>query len=578
MVEKNKVNNDNESKKEEKDMENRSMEELLDQYKLKDIQLNQVVEGEVIRIGNDEVIVDIDYKQEGFIQKEECINYKGELSVSKGSYVKAVVEKISSKGVMLSKSEYDKIEGWKKVERSYETDTPIIAPLVKKVNKGFLADIGVDLFLPDSHLDIKPVKSKSDYLGKEYRFKILNIDPKRKSAVISRKAILIEERKQKKAKLFSSLNVGDEINAEIIKIRRQGAIALIDSLLTAFVPKSEISWGYLPNIRKKLKVGKNYKFKILEVDKSRKRIILSYKAFKEDPWKNLKKKFKIGDQVTGMVIGFKRNYALVEIEEGVTARLSGDDVYWGKRVKNLKYVFKIGDKVIAKILDIIPEKKLIFIGLKQLEPSPWEKFVSKYKEGNIVDVKVKKLANSGVIVNIMPDVDGFIRKGDLSWGFVEHPSEEVKEGDKLQALILSIEEDTYRILLGVKQIEGDKWKEFFSKYKTGDIIDTKVKKIKDKFVVLEFLNGLEGIVRINEIAPQKVEKIEDFVKVGEKKEALIIKTDKEKRKILLSFKKLEQAKQKKEIEKIKKDESKSKKTTIGDLIKKEIMNKNNDKE
>ncbi len=557
---------------EEKKME--KMEDLIDQYELKQLKKNEIVEGKVIKIGQSDVIVDIGYKQEGFIPIEECYNYKGEIPFSEGSLVKAVVKKISSKEIVLSKKEADEILGWQKVERSFRTGETILAPVIKKIKRGYLVNMGVDLFLPESQVDTKPITNPKEIIGKEFRFKVIKLDERNKSGVVSRRTLLIEEMKEKKDKLFSSLKVGDEVEATVTKIKKAGALVELKSSLTAFVPKSEISWGYLPDIRKKLKIGKTYKFKVLEVDKSRERIILSYKAFQEDPWKTAPKKYKIGTKIRGTVIGFKQGYAIVELEEGVNARLRGEDVYWGKRIKSLDAIFEIGDRVIGKVIDIIPEKRLIYIGIKQLEPSPWEKFISQYKEGDIVEVKVKKLADSGVIVNIIPEIDGFIRKGDLDWGYVEHPSEVVKEGDTLKALILSIEEETGRILLGVKQLEGDKWSEFFSKYKEHDLIKTKVKKILENFVVVELEGGLEGIIRKGEIANKKFEEISEVLSVGDEKEAMIKSIDRENRKIILSYKKAEREKMKKEMEQLRKVGAPDQKTTIGDLIKKEIMKKN----
>ncbi len=322
----------------------------------------------------------------------------------------------------------------------------------------------------------------------------------------------------------------------------------------------------------------------MEVNKDKKRIILSYKAFQEDPWIKAPEKYKVGMQVKGRIIGFIPNhnhdsdYALVEIEEGVNARLSGEDVYWGKRIRSLRYIFEIEERITGKIIDIFPEKRLIHIGLKQLEESPWEKFVKKHKEGDVVDVKVKKIANSGIIVNIMPDIDGFIRKGDLRWGYVENAAEVVKVGDIIKAMIINIENDTGRILLGVKQLEGDKWQEFFSKHKVNDIIETKVKKIMENFIVVEFLEGLEGIIRKRDISHKRVENIGEIIKVGDQKPAAIISIDIENKKVLLSYRKVEQENYKKEMEKLRKVESSEQKTTIGDLIKKEIMNKKNDEE
>ncbi len=561
-------------KDEEKKME--KMEDLIDQYELKQLKKNEIVEGKVIKIGQSDVIVDIGYKQEGFIPIEECVNYKGEVPFSEGSFIKAVVKKISSREIILSKKEADEILGWEKVEWSFKNNTRILAPVVKKVKRGYIVNAGVELFLPDSQVDIKPVTTPEEVIGKEYWFKVIRLDEKNKSGVVSRKTLLLEELKKKKDELFSSLKVGDEVEATVTKIKKAGALVELKTSLTAFVPKSEISWGYLPDIRKKLKIGKTYKFKVLEVDKSRERIILSYKAFQEDPWLTAPKKYKIGTKIKGRVIGFKQGYTLVELEEGVNARLRGEDVYWGKKIKSLDFVFEIEDRVIGKVLDIIPEKRLIYIGIKQLEPSPWEKFLSTYKEGDIVEVKVKKLADSGIIVNIMPDVDGFIRKGDLGWGYVEHPSEVVKEGEVIKALILSIEEDSGRILLGVKQLEGDKWAEFFSNHKEGDLISTKVKKILENFIVVELEGGLEGIIRKGEISTKKIENISDVLSVGEVKDAYIKVIDRENRKIILSYKKALREKMKKEMEQLRKVGAPDQKTTIGDLIKKEIMNKKND--
>jgi len=567
------VNNDPKVPKENAEMQD--MENLMEQYGLKTPEKDSLIEGRVIKVLHDVVVVDVGYKQEGLIPLHEYQNYKGEVSVKEGDKVVAVVNRITPHGsIYLSKKEAEQRVGFDKVDEAFNKELTIEGTVISRVeDKGMIVDIGLPLFLPLSQADLHPVSKPDDLIGKTFSFKILKWDPKNRSGVLSRKVILQAEAREKRDKLLQNVKVGDDLSAKVIRVIKDGAIVEIDGALSAFVPKSEISWGHLPDIRRKLKPNETYTFRLLELDPEKDRIILSLKALEPDPWLQVPEKYPTGTKIRGKVIHFKEDYAVVELEEGVEARLSGEDIYWGKKIKSPKYVLEMGDKVIGKVLDSIPEKRLLFIGLKQLEPSPWEKFMENFKVGDQAEVRVKKLADSGVIVNIVPDVDGFIRKGDLSWGYVEHPSEVVKAGDTLKALILSIEKENGRILLGVKQTEGDKWVEFFAAHKEGEAIDTKVKKILDNFAVVEFPEGLEGIVRINEIAQQRVEKIADVLTVGESKPARIIKIDRPNRKVLVSYKKLEEEQSRREIESMKKIGVKEHKISIGGLIQEELSRK-----
>ncbi len=549
---------------------------LVEKFDFKEVKRGDIVEGKVVKVGQNDVIVDIGYKQEGFIPIEECRNPLGELTVSEGSFIKALVKRITPNEIILSKREADKRFGWEKLVRAYEKNIPILGTIVSRAKKGFIVDMGINLFMPYSQVDIKPLKNKEldEFLGKEVRMKVLKLDKVNKTGIVSRRKIIEEDIKEKRKRFFSTIKVGDKVRGKVVLAKKTFAIIEIDGNIRALLPKKEASWGYLIDIRDKIRLGKEYEFKIKEINKEKEEIVLSLKDMFPDPWIRVSKKYSPGMKIKGKVVRFSRNRssAVVEIEEGVEAIIRGEDITWSSRFVPPDKVLDINSRVIGVILDIKPEKRLIIMGLKQLEPSPWEKFLDAYKEGDIVEVTVKKLTGSGVIVNIMDGIDGFIRKSDLTWSYIEDPSEVVKEGEKLKAIILEINDETDRIRLGVKQLEGDKWNEYFAEHKEGDIVKGTVKKEIKNGIIVELLEGVEGIVRKNEITKEKFESISDVIKVGDEVEVLIMKIDRDARKVLLSIKRAALEKEKREFEKYKKA-GEERKLTIGDLIKKEIEKK-----
>ncbi len=553
---------------------------LVEKFDFKEVKRGDIVEGKVVKVGQNDVIVDIGYKQEGFIPIEECKNPLGEITVSEGSFVKALVKRITPNEIILSKKEADKRFGWEKLLRAYEKNIPILGTIVSKARKGFIVDMGINLFMPYSQVDIKPLKNKEldEFVGKEVRMKVLRIDKVNKTGIVSRRAILEEDIKEKRRRFFSSVKVGDKVRGKVVLAKKTFAIVEIDGNIRALLPKKEASWGFLVDIRDKVRIGREYEFKIKEVNKEKEELVLSLKDMYPDPWIKVPKKYTQGMKIKGKVVRFTKNRrsAIVEIEEGVEAVLRGEDITWSSRFVPPDKVLDINSRVIGVVLDVQPEKRLIIMGLKQLEPSPWEKFLDTYKEGDVIEVTVKKITNSGVIVNIMDGVDGFIRKSDLTWSYIDDPSEVVKEGEKLKAIILEINDETDRIRLGVKQLEGDKWNEYFAEHKEGDIVKVKVKKEIKNGIVVELAEGVEGIVRKNEISKEKFENISDVINVGDEVEALIMKIDRTTRKVLLSIKRALFEKEKREFEKYKKA-GEEKKLTIGDLIKQEIEKKGKSK-
>ncbi len=547
---------------------------LVDKYDFKEIKRGELVEGKVVKITQNDVIVDIGYKQEGFIPLEECKNPLGDIVISEGSFIKAIVKRITPAEIILSKKEADRKFGWEKVLRAYEKNIPILGTVVERKNRGFIVDVGVALFMPFSQVDIRRLSDKEldEFLGKEVRMKVLSIDRANKTGKVSRRAVLEDDIKEKKRKFFLSKKVGDKVRGKIINAKKTHAIVEIDDYIKALLPKREASWGFLNDIRDKIRVGREYDFKIIELDKEKEKIVVSIKEMTPDPWERVPKKYHEGMKVRGRILRFTkdRRAAIVEIEEGVEAIVRGEDISWKTSFAPPEDFFTINDKFIFKILKLEPEKRRMVVGVKQLEPSPWEVFLNNYKEGDIVDVTVKKIVKSGAFVEILDGVEGFIRKTDLSWNYVNEVEEVLSVNEKVRAMILEINEDKERIkvLLGVKQLQEDEWQVYFTEHKEGDVVKVKVKKEIDNGVVVELSSGVEGLVRKNEISNERFDSISDVIKVGDLKDALILKIDRKARKVYLSFKRAEL----KEYEKFTKvgDE---RKLTIGDLIKKEIERK-----
>jgi len=560
-------NTNSESEEEAQD----DFSELIESYSLKTAQAGTHIEGEIIDVIGNKVIVDIGQKTEGILDKEEIIDWDGNLKYNIGDMITVACKDINLRQgyITVSKKQVEVEEGWNNVKRAYEKGTPVPGRIVEFADdkKGFQVDIGVTMYLPLSQVDIKKVKNPRGLVGKEYEFKVTRLNSKEMSGVVSRRTILEEERQGQIDELFDSIKVGDLVQGVVTTITDYGAFINIGAV-DGLVHRDNISYGRVNHPKEKLRKGDEVESRVLEIDKGSGRISLGIKQKSPDPWIDIEKKYPVGKRLIAKVTKIVDFGAFIELEEGVEGLLHISDLTWDGKPNSVEEYVAVGDKLWVQVIEIKPDDNKIKLGLKQLEMRPEEKYIENHQDGDVVEGIVKKVLKSRVFIGLGKGVEGVIKISDISYFRIDTPDEFFKEGEKIEAMILSNTLDSnYKVKLGTKQLSDAEWRDFFTTHKPRTIIPVKIKKAGERGITVEISKNIEGFVRINEVDEKRLtfEEIEQKYKSGDSQEALILQTEPDKKRIYLSFKALVRKKEREEIQKYSKSENDSV-TTIGDLF------------
>lgn len=552
--------------------------QLMKEYDLKTANKASHITGKIIDIIDNKVIVDIGQKTEGILNKDELYDWDGSLAYDIDDSITVMCKNVNlTEGyITVSKKQVDTQVGWSKVRQAYEKKTPINGKIVaiSDDNKGFKVDMGVQMFLPMSQVDIKKVKSPKNLLGKQYDFKVTRLLPKDKTGILSRRVILEEERERQVRELFESLKEGDLVNGVVTSLTDYGAFVNIGGL-DGLIHKDNISYGRVNHPKEKLRKGDEVEAVVLEIDKAQQRISLGIKQKHPDPWVNIGEKYPVGKKLIAKVTKIVSFGAFIELEEGVEGLLHISDLSWDEKPSSVEEYVAVGEKLWVQVIELKPDEKKIKLGLKQLEMRPEEKYIEKHRSGDIVKGIVKKILKSRVFIGLEKNVEGVVRISDITYYRIDTPEEYLREKGHVEVMILSDSLDSnYKVKLGVKQVHDGEWREFFRNNRHGTIITVKIKKITDKGIPVEISKNIEGFVRLNEVDDKKLEleDIKNLHKPGDKLEALILSTDQEKKRVYLSFKALKRKREREEIDKYSKAETETV-TTIGDLFENAIDKK-----
>jgi small subunit ribosomal protein S1 len=497
-----------------------------------------ILSGKVLAIKQDGVIVDIGYKSEGFVRIEEFTEEELK-SLKPGSTLEVYVENIrDSEGVVnLSKERASKIKIWDVLEKAVRDGTPLEGTVTEKTKGGMTVDIGgVKAFLPGSQIDIKLTKDLDTLIGEKMSFKVLKINNKRSNVIVSRRAVIEEERVKKKGETIGKIKEGAVIEGTVKNITDYGVfvdLGGIDGLLHI----SDISWGRINHPSEFFALGEKIEVVVLKYDETSERITLGYKQKHPDPWSGVNEKYPVGQKVKGKVVSITDYGAFIELEEGLEGLVHVSEIDWTPRPKHPSKYLSIGETVEAVILKVDKEERKLSLSIKQTKPSPWQIISKNYAVGQKITGKVKSLTDFGAFVGLPEGVDGLIHISDLSWTkHIKHPSEVLKKGQKVEAIILSLDPENEKMALGLKQLEPDPWIEIIpSRFKLGDEVKGKVLRITDFGIFIELEGGLEGLVYSSEVVQPSME---EPLKEGDFIPARIIKIDLEERKIGLSMKNL----------------------------------------
>jgi small subunit ribosomal protein S1 len=502
---------------------------------LKHFSEGSIVKGTVLEVRPTEVLVDIGYKSEGLIPASE---FKDISAIKPGDHVEVLLENLEDDDgmVILSKQRAEQQRNW---DRVLETcvEGSIIEGVVKgRVKGGLLVDVGVDAFLPGSQIDVVPVRNLDDMVNRTYEFKILKINKDRRNIVLSRRELLEERRRDQKKRLLTEIQVGQSRKGVIKNITDFGAfvdLAGMDGLLHI----TDMSWGRINHPSEVVHVGQEIEVVILDVNLEKERISLGLKQKQQNPWDEIEAKYPIGTRVRGRVVNLVPYGAFVQLEEGVEGLVHVSEISWTKRVARASDVLTVGDTVDAVVLNVNKDEQKISLGIRQTEANPWDLVAEKYPIGARVRGKVRNFTNYGAFVELQEGVDGMIHVSDMSWTRkVNHPSEVLKKGDEIDAVVLEVDSANQRISLGLKQAQDDPWTSISSRYTIGQLVKGKVTKLASFGAFVEIEEGVDGLVHISQISEERVQKVRDVLQPGQEVEARVIKIDPVERRIGLSIK------------------------------------------
>jgi small subunit ribosomal protein S1 len=527
----------------------------------------EVFEGKVVNITDDYVTVDIGYKQEGLVQTREFKNYDGTLKVKMGDTITVYLEKLESHmgNLILSKDKAEILVAWDKISEACEKGESVEGTVIAKVKGGLSVDIGVKAFLPGSQIDIRPVRNLDKYIGKTMEFKVIKFNKKHGNIVLSRRSILQEERGKLRDETLGQIQEGMIVKGIVKNITDYGAfidLGGVDGLLHI----TDMSWGRVKHPSDIIGVGDEIEVKILKYDESKERVSLGLKQVQPNPWETAQSKYKIGEKVKGEVVSVKDYGVFIELPDGIEGLIHVSEMSWTSKNKHPSKMVNVGDNVEAQVLEVDVENKRISLGLKQLQPNPWDDLAKKYKVGSTVEGKVKAVVDFGAFIDLGEEVDALIHASDVSWTKKNvNPNDEFKVAQTVKAMVIAVDKENQKFSLGLKQLEEDPWKKIEQRFPVGTVVEAEVVRLTDFGAFVELETGIEGLIHISELSDDRVEKTSDVIKKGDKVQAMIISIDKDAKKIALSKKAVGNAEDAAAMKSTKQEAPKA--TTLGDKFK-----------
>ena len=509
--------------------------------------VNQIVEGRIVDINDEFVIVDIGFKSEGAIHRNEW--EEGEEPPQIGEKVQVLIEEVEDQYgnpeeqrgmISLSKRKAEKIIQWEKMMSSVHEGQIVTGTVTRKIKGGLLVDIGVNVFLPASQVDIRRPNDIGDFIGRVVQCEVLKIDELRRNIVVSRRSLIEKQREEDREHLMSELEVGQIRKGVVKNIADFGAfvdLGGIDGLLHI----TDMAWERIGHPTEMVSIDQEIEVKVLQIDREKQKIALGLKQKQGNPWENIEERYPVGATIHGEVVNVMSYGAFVKLEPGIEGLVHISEMSWTRRINHPSEMVNTGDKIDVKILGVDAQGQQLSLGIKQTQPNPWDIVMEKYPENSLVTGKVRNLTNYGAFIELEEGIDGLLHVSDMSWTRkVSHPNEVLEKGQSVQCRVLTVDQARRRIALGLKQMDDDPWNTTIpEKYQSGQIVKGKVTKITNFGVFVGLEDGLEGLLHISELADHKIENPEEVVKVGEELEVKVLRVDSEERKIGLSRKRVE---------------------------------------
>jgi small subunit ribosomal protein S1 len=493
---------------------------------------DKVVSGKVEKQTDKYLVVDVGLKSEGLVPLEQVTDHTGAVKFQPGDVIDVVIEREEPEGgYLVSYERAQRLRVWDSIEKAANEKTPVKGIVVSRVKGGLTVDIGIKAFLPGSQLEIRPVRNLDGYLGQEIEVRVIKLNKKRGNVVVSRKEILEEEQNAKRSATMEHLGEGAVLTGTVKNLTDYGAfvdLGGIDGLLHI----TDMSWGRLTHPRDLVNVGDEIQVKVLKFDKDKQRVSLGFKQLTPDPWLDAAERYPTGAKVHGRVLSVTDYGAFVELEQGIEGLVHLSEMTWSKRLKHPSKLVKPGDEVDTVVLSVNPADRRISLGMKQLLENPWENLTERYPVGTQVEGRVRNLTDFGAFIEIEEGIDGLVHVSNLSWTKrVKHPSEVVKKGEKVKAVVLGVEPQNRRLSLGIKQLQPDVWESFFATHRVGDVVHGKILRTAQFGAFVEIAEGVEGLCHISEAGEGPDAKLEQ----GAEHDFKIIKINVEEKKVGLSL-------------------------------------------
>src|SRR4030081_3629017 len=537
---------------------------------------DHVIKGRVVKLTATHVVVDIGAKSEGMVPLAEILDHENKPKFQPGDEIDVMREKGETEEgyVNLSHLKAQRLRSWDEIERAYNEKKPIKGVVIERIKGGLTLDIqGARAFLPGSQVDLRPIRNLDGMKGQTMEVAIIKLNKKRGNIVVSRKQLLEEEQNQKRGKTLEHLEEGSVLTGIVKNLTEYGAfvdMGGIDGLLHI----TDMSWGRLTHPRDLVNVGDQIQVKVLKYDKDKQRVSLGFKQLTPDPWLDAEHRYPVGAHVSGRVISVTDYGAFVELEQGIEGLVHVSEMTWSKRIKHPSKLVNVGDQVDCVVLSVNPQERRISLGMRQLAANPWDALHDKYPVGATVEGRVRNLTDFGAFIEIEEGIDGLVHVSNLSWTKrVKHPSEVLKKGDRVKAIILAIEPEKRRLSLGVKQLQPDVWESFFQAHHVGDVVHGKVLRVAAFGAFVEIAEGVEGLCHKSEAVDGNGQPL--HLEPGAEHEFKIIKMTPEEKKVGLSIRAVGEEASRSEVEAYKQPVS-STSSTIGELINwKRASNENN---
>jgi small subunit ribosomal protein S1 len=545
-----------------------------------------IVTGTVVKITDKHVVIDIGLKSEGLIPLDQVLDSNGAPKFQPGDEVEVVVEREEPEGgYLVSYDKAQRLKVWDKLEQAANDKTPVKGMVLSRVKGGLTVDIGIKAFLPGSQVEVRPVRNLDGYIGTEIEVRVIKLNKKRGNVVISRKELLEEDQNAKKSVTLATLEEGNILTGTVKNLTDYGAFVDLGGL-DGLLHITDMSWGRLTHPRDLVNVGDEIQVKVLKFDKDKQRVSLGFKQLTPDPWLDATERYPIGAQVRGRILSVTDYGAFVELEQGIEGLVHVSEMTWSKRMKHPSKMVKPGDEVDTIILSVNPNDRRISLGMKQLQENPWEQLEDKYPTGAIIEGRVRNLTDFGAFIEIEDGIDGLVHVSNLSWTKrIKHPSEVLKKGEKVRAIVLGVEPENRRLSLGVKQLQPDVWDTFFAQHRVGDVIKGKILRTAQFGAFVEIAEGVEGLCHVSEAVDAHGKPV--AMDVDSEHEFKIVKMNQEEKKVGLSIRAVGEEASRAEVESYKEREkspkgsghghsgsgsgsssssSSSSSTTLGDLL------------